>query len=159
VLDGHVELRSDRRVAVVTQIDLSFGEEELRRWRAVDGMTTGTGNIRERVLGAANLRSGEIFGVASKAVVHSLNRLQQRKSDDSSLAASRFDMGFSGTVTSLAAGAFGRLPAAGNALVVRILIKELPDIRMTGFTYSASDVIGCLGVRGVGERPRLSPSA
>ena len=30
--------------------------------------------------------------MALQAVVHSLNRLQQRKSDDSSLAASRFDM-------------------------------------------------------------------
>jgi len=153
----HVELRSYGGVAVVTKIRLSLGQQELWRRRAVDGMTTRTGHVGERVLGAANLGSGEIFGVTPQTVVESLNRLQQRESNDRRLPAARFNVGAPGAVTSLTAGALGRLPAAGDALIVRILIKVEPDIGMAGLAYCASDVLLFVWICWGRERARLRP--
>ena len=48
-------------------------------------------------------------------------------------------MGFSGSVTALAAGPVGRLLPGSNTFEMRILVKIEPDIRMAGPADVAAD--------------------
>ncbi len=158
MFERHVELRSNRGVAVIAEIRLGLREQKLRGSRAMNRVTTGTGNIVKRVLGTADLCSSEIARVARKTVVDNLDRLQFRESDDGGLTTSCLDMRPPRAVTPLASGTLGGFLSTGNTFVVRVLIEVSPDDRMTGLTNRAADKIGMLRILGSRERPGLSQS-
>src|SRR5262245_26053972 len=119
-------------------------------------MAASAGNIRERVFGAADLRACKVAGMASKAVIDNLDRLQLRKGDDGRLAAASLDVRTTRTVAALAAGALGRLLTAGDALVVGVFVEVRPDVRVARPANGATNIIGLLRIGGGGERPGLS---
>jgi hypothetical protein len=142
VLDRHGELRANRLVATITEIDLLLGQQKFGNRRLMDGVAVGTDDVRLGMLRTADIGAREIFRVAREAGIKHLGRLHERECPDGRFASTRFHMGFSWTVTAFTARAIRRLFAGDYALVVRVLEEIEPDVRVTGFTNVIADVIG-----------------
>ena len=161
VLDRHGELRANRLVATVTEIDLLLGQQKFGNRRLMDGVAAGTDDIRLGMLRAADIGAREIFRVAREAGVEHLCGLHERERPDGRFASARFHMRFAGTVAAFTACAAGRLCAGGYALKMRVLEEIEPDVGVTGFTNVVADVIGRRRLRLGGKlrgRLRLSLS-
>ena len=141
VLRRHVELRPDGSVAVVAEIRLLLREECLGADRAMDRMTTGTDDVVLRVFGSPDFGAVYILGVAIEAVVQDALGSQFTERDDGRLTASRFDVGFARTVASLTSRLFRASVSRRDRLIVRVLVKASPYVRMACLAHCATDIL------------------
>src|ERR1035441_6630488 len=96
------------------------------------------------MLRAADIGLRKIARVAVEAGVQDgFRRHQRERARNCGLTAVRFHVRLPRPVTAFASGALWRLIAAGDALVMRILIEVEPDVRVTGLTYRAAGVVVC----------------
>src|ERR1700683_331148 len=106
-------------------------------------VTTGACHIRHRVLRPPHIHFPKIARVASQAGVQHGFRLHQRERPwNGSLAAVRFHVRFARPVAAFASGTLRRLVAAGDALIMRVLVEVEPDVRVAGLTDGPADVVG-----------------
>lgn len=139
VFERHRELSADGSVTGITQIGLALGQQEFRRRCLVDGMAVGAHNVVPCVGGLPDICSRNGLRMTTQAVVEGLPGGQDRECDDLRLAGS-FRMFPPGAMTSLATGVFRRIFRQRDALVVRVLIKVQPNVRMTGSAHLTSNV-------------------
>lgn len=131
MLERHVELCPNRRVAVVAKRTLSLCEQIFRSRRLMDGVTTGTSYFRKSVLRPANFRAREITGMAAKTVFEHLFRFQLGKGNNRCFPAASFYVRFTRSMATLTSGVLRTLVPAGNRLVVRILVEIDENIGVT----------------------------
>lgn len=156
MLERHSELTADLLVALVADIDLSLGQQELWRLRFVDRVAIGADDAGEGVRRAADVRAGEVLIVASEAAIENPGRLHERvRVRNCGLPAARFDVFLSGPVAAFTTGALGRLVTGGDTPVMRILIEVQSDVGMTSLADRAAHVLRHGGVRGSCGRARL----
>ena len=139
MLKRHGELAANVGVAAVTKISLALRQQKFRNRRFVDGVAIGADHVVEGMGGAADVGTAQGFGVAAEAIVQNLLGLELGKSHDGSFAAVRLDVGLTRAVTCLASGTFGRFLTGGDALIVRILVKISPNVRVAGAAHVAPD--------------------
>lgn len=156
MLEGHVELRSDRLMARIAEVGLIVGEQEFRRRGMMDGVTARADDVVQRMRGPAYIASRQRLGMAAKAVVEDLARLKLGEGDDRALAAMRFDVRFTRAMTAFATSALGWLFARRDAFEVRVLIEARPDVRMTGAADITAYEAGWRACRGGLRRRFLS---
>src|ERR1022692_4361987 len=82
-------------------------------------------------------------GAVEAGVQDGFRRHQRKRARNRGLTAVRFHVRLPRPVTAFASGAFGRLIAAGDALVMWILIEFEPYVRVTGLTHRAAGVVIC----------------
>jgi len=81
--------------------------------------------------------------MAGQAVIQDFLRAHQREGVwDGGPSAARLDMRLPGSVTAFTPGPRGRLGSRSNTLIVRVLVKVQPDIRVACFADGAADVFG-----------------
>jgi hypothetical protein len=146
VLRRHIELRLNCSMAVVADIGLRLGKKVFRCCCTVNGVATRTGDACHGVLGAPDLCSRKVLGVAGEAVVEDLLRLQLREGNDGVLSTFRLDVSLSRAVAPFTSSPFRRLILEGNALVVRVAKEWCRDVRMARSADIAADVSGRLGL-------------
>lgn len=139
VLYRHVELRSDRTMAVVAKIRLRLRQQELRSGRAMNGMAVRADNVGQGVLGTPYLGPREILAVTREAIVEHLLRLQLGERDDGRFASASLNVRFTGTMAAFASGTFRWFRRRRNAFVVRVLIKVQPHVRVARPAHRAAD--------------------
>jgi hypothetical protein len=105
----------------------------------------GADHVVQGVSGTADVGAAQSFRVAPETIVQNLLGLELRKRHDGRFAAARLDMSFTGPMTALASGAFGRFFAGGDAFVVRILVKTGPNVGVAGAAYVTADEAGRRG--------------
>lgn len=142
MLERHRELRLHRSVAGITKLTLLLlREQKSRSLRVVDRVAVGADDIRLRVRAPADIGARERLRMATEAGVESLFGPDFGKRDNGRLTAVCFDVGFPRSVAALAAGIFGRLFTAGDALVVRITKELVPNRSVAGLAGFAANVI------------------
>ncbi len=143
VFKGHVELRTNRSVAVVTKVRLRLCQQELGRCRFMYGVAVGTNDIGESVLRAAYLGASHIFGMAGQAIVENCFLRHDRESLDGGLSSARLDVPFAGAVAAFAAARLHRRLLRHQGFVVRIAVKGSPDVGMASFAGGTPYVAFC----------------
>ena len=140
MLERHGELCANFAVAAVAEIGLFLREQEFRSRGFMDRMTAGTDDFVERVRGLANICPAQSLGVTSKAVGENILGGKLREGDDGCFAAVGVYVGFAGSVTAFASGSVRRLLTGCDALKVRVLVEDSPNIRMAGPACFAAHV-------------------
>src|SRR5437879_7209328 len=129
MLERQIELRAHVPVELVAGVGFALGEQVLGRYRTVNRVAVGTGDIVFGVFRAPDIGAVELLGVASEAPVDNLSRLHDAKGvDDGSNVAGCVHMRLAGTMASLAAGPLRRFLARSGALEVRVLVETVPDL-------------------------------
>ena len=140
MLKRHGELGFHRRVAAVTNLPLHLGEEVFRNWRAMDRVATRAGHTRQGVGRAADVSTRKVAGMAPQARVEHLRGSHFGKGPNGLLFTEFLNVCLSRSVTTLATGPLGRLFAAGDAFVMRVLKEGLPLRRMALLADLPADI-------------------
>jgi len=131
-------------VAAVAEINLALCQQEPRDGRLVNRVAVGADDIAERVRRAADVGAAHRLGMAAQAVVEDLVLGQFGESDYRGLAAPRLNVRLARPMAAFTSGSVGRFFSGSDALIVRVLVKVSPDVRMAGAANVAAYVGGAL---------------